>query len=97
VVVEVRPGVYEKNAQIAHIHGVRAPRYDGSLTADQCAEFSNLLVLCLAHHSAVDNRWDGEKHYPPALLRSWKEQHEGNNGPALADLALVFHAAEASA
>ena len=28
VVVEVRPGVYRKNAQIAHIRGVRAPRYD---------------------------------------------------------------------
>lgn len=89
VVVEIRPGIYEKNAQIAHIHGVRAPRHNASLTAEQCAEFSNLLVLCLAHHSAVDNRLTGERFYPPVLLRSWKEQHEGNNAPALADLGSV--------
>jgi hypothetical protein len=32
VVVEVRPGVYRKHPQIAHIRGVRAPRHDPSLT-----------------------------------------------------------------
>ncbi len=47
VVVEVRPGVYRKNAQIAHIRGVRAPRHDPGLSAVACASFGNLLVLCL--------------------------------------------------
>jgi len=37
VVVEVRPGVLRKNAQIAHIRGVRRPRYDPTLTAEECA------------------------------------------------------------
>ena len=29
VIVEVRPGIYQKNAQIAHVYGVRpgAPRF----------------------------------------------------------------------
>lgn len=89
VVVEIRPGVYQKNAQIAHIYGVRNPRYNASLSAEQCAAFSNLLVLCLAHHSAVDDRLTGERFYPPETLRDWKEQHEGGNGPALADLGSV--------
>jgi hypothetical protein len=31
VVVEVRPGVYRKNAQVAHIHGVRAGRHVASM------------------------------------------------------------------
>ena len=77
VVFEIRPGVYRKNAQIAHIHGVRAPRYDPMLTVEQCAAFSNLLLLCLPHHSEVDDRKTGEKLYPPELLRKWKADHEG--------------------
>ncbi len=89
VVFEIRPGVYRKNAQIAHIHGVRAPRYDPMLTVEQCAAFSNLLLLCLPHHSEVDDRKTGEKLYPPELLRKWKADHEGSNGPALAALGSV--------
>jgi len=89
VVFEIRPGVYRKNAQIAHIHGVSRPRFKQGLTAEECAAFSNLLLLCLPHHSEVDDRKTGEKLYPPDLLRSWKTNHEGRDGPALAALGVV--------
>ena len=89
VVFEIRPGVYRKNAQIAHIHGVRAPRFDPNLSAEQCAEFGNLLLLCLPHHSEVDDRKTGGKLYPPEVLIKWKTDHEGSNGPALAALGPV--------
>jgi hypothetical protein len=89
VVVEVRPGVLRKNAQIAHIRGVRRPRFDPTLTVEECAAFGNLLLLCLPHHSEVDDPKTGEKLYPPGLLRKWKTDHEGNNGSALAALGTV--------
>jgi len=89
VVFEIKPGVYQKNAQVAHIHGVRAPRFNPDMTPEQCAEFSNLLLLCLAHHSGVDDKRDGERLYPAELLREWKAEHEGSNGPALAALGAV--------
>jgi hypothetical protein len=89
VVVEVRRGVYRKNAQIAHIRGVRAPRYDPALTEVACASFSNLLILCLPHHGEVDDKKTGEMLYPVAKLTRWKTEHEGANGPALAVLGPV--------
>jgi hypothetical protein len=89
VVWEVRPGVYRKNAQIAHIRGVRAPRYDKSLTPEECAEFRNLLILCLPHHGEVDDKKTGEKLYPVGLLTKWKTSHEGSSGPALAALGSI--------
>jgi len=89
VVVEVRLGVPRKNAQIAHIRGVRRPRYDPTLTPEQCAAFNNLLLLCLPHHSEVDDPETGEKQYPPGLLHRWKAEHEGRNGPALAALGTI--------
>ena len=89
VVVEVRPGVYRKNAQIAHIRGVLAPRHDPGLSAVACASFGNLLVLCLPHHAEVDDRTTGEALYPVELLTRWKADHEGANGPALAALGPV--------
>jgi hypothetical protein len=89
VVVEIRRGVYRKNAQIAHIKGVHAPRYDPNLSTHECAAFSNLLLLCLPHHAEVDDRKTGEKLYPPDLLRKWKTDHEGENGAALAALGPI--------
>jgi hypothetical protein len=89
VVVEIRPGIYRKNAQIAHIRGVRAPRFDPGLSPEACASFANLLLLCLPHHGEVDDRKTGEKLYPPELLRKWKTEHEGRNGPALAALGPI--------
>jgi hypothetical protein len=89
VVVEVRTGVYRKNAQIAHIRGVRAPRYDPALSRAACASFTNLLILCLPHHGEVDDKKTGETLYPVETLTRWKTDHEGANGPALAALGPV--------
>ena len=92
VVYEVRPGVYEKNAQVAHIYGVKpqAPRYKGDFEGREA--WGNLLLLCLAHHAAVDNKKSGEKFYPPEILFEWKQKHEGSNGPALAALGTIDEA-----
>lgn len=89
VVWEARAGVYRKNAQIAHIRGVRAPRHDPTLTAEECNAFSNLLLLCLPHHGEVDDRKTGEKLYPVETLIDWKLDHEGSNAPALAALGSI--------
>ena len=89
VVKEVRPGVYRKNAQIAHIRGVRAPRYDPALSRAACASFTNLLILCLPHHGEVDDKKTGETLYPVQTLAQWKTDHEGANGPALAALGPI--------
>lgn len=92
VVYEVRPGVFKKNAQIAHIHAVKpnAPRYRPCTTDEERQQrdaFTNLILVCLAHHAAIDDKKDGERLYPPETLREWKRKHEGKHGPALARLA----------
>jgi hypothetical protein len=48
VVLEVRPGVYQKNAQVAHIYGIRpgTPRYRPDMPARERDSFANLLLLC---------------------------------------------------
>jgi len=91
VVVEIRVGVYRKNAQIGHIHGVRpgAARFDPAIDDEIRDAFTNLLLLCLPHHGEVDDRKTGEQKYPPELLHKWKIQHEGGDGPALAALGRV--------
>jgi hypothetical protein len=91
VIVEVRPGIYRKNAQIAHIFGVSSegPRYlEGLSEADRDA-FKNLLLFCTPHHGEVDDRKTGEQLYPPTTLHKWKTEHEGSNGQTLAALGRV--------
>jgi hypothetical protein len=89
VVLEVRPGTYQKNSQVAHIYGVRpgAPRYRADISAHERDSFANLLLLCLAHHEEVDGK-DGERRYPPDTLRKWKIQHEGAAGSVLKNLTV---------
>jgi hypothetical protein len=91
ILVETRKGVYRKNAQIAHIFGVRpgAARFRTGLSEGERDSFANLVLLCTAHHTEVDNKRDGERLYPPERLREWKVQHEGTNGPALATLGPI--------
>lgn len=91
VIVEVRPGVYRKNAQVAHIYAVRpgTPRFREELSDEERDAFSNLLLLCLPHHTEVDDKKTGEERYPPELLHKWKVDHEGGNGPALAVLGPI--------
>jgi hypothetical protein len=87
VVLEVRPGVYKKNAQVAHIYGVRpgAERYKPGMSAEERDSFANLLLLCLAHHEEVDGK-GGADRYPPETLLKWKQKHEGEYGSVLSGL-----------
>jgi hypothetical protein len=90
----VRSGVYKKNAQVAHIVGVKrgAPRYRECRTQEEERErdsFKNLLLLCLPHHAEVDDREYGERLYPPETLREWKRKHEGEHGPQLAQIGPI--------
>ncbi len=90
VVLEVRPGVYQKKSQVAHIYGVvrpGAPRYRSDMPAGERDPFANLLLLCTAHHEEVDGK-DGEDRYPPETLRRWKAQHEGAAGSVLKNLTV---------
>jgi len=89
VVLEVRPGVYQKNSQVAHIYGIRpgAPRYRPDMPAKERDSFANLLLLCTAHHEEVDGK-DGEDRYPPKTLQGWKAQHEGAAGSVLKNLTV---------
>jgi hypothetical protein len=91
VVVEIRVGVYRKNAQIGHIYGVKpgAARFNAAIPDEERDAFTNLLLLCLPHHGDVDDKKTGERMYPPELLRGWKTKHEGRDGPALAGLGRV--------
>ena len=91
VVMEVRTGIYRKNAQIAHIYGVKknTPRYDETIPDEERDAFTNLLLLCLPHHGEVDDKKTGEGLYPPDLLREWKTIHEGPDGPALSTLGRI--------
>ncbi|MER7420025.1 hypothetical protein ABT346_25150 [Micromonospora peucetia] len=88
VVIEVRPGVYQKNAQAAHIYGVRpgAARYREDLPAEERDSFSNLILLCLGHHEEVDG---DARLYPPELLRRWKADHEGPDSSVLSRLRVA--------
>ncbi|MEU4602468.1 hypothetical protein AB0F43_05770 [Kribbella sp. NPDC023972] len=80
VVLEVRPGVYRKNAQLAHVYGVKGARYRPDGPASVRDAFANLLLLRYPHHSEVD---DDEERYPPERLREWKQKHDGPEVAAL--------------
>jgi hypothetical protein len=88
VVYEVSPGIYKKNAQVAHIYGVRpgAPRYRADLTAEQRDLYGHLILLCYPHHGVVDDRRDGEQKYPAELLMRWKKNREGKDYTTLRTL-----------
>jgi hypothetical protein len=89
VVFEVRPGVYRKNVQIAHIYGVKpgTPRHK-PMPAAQRESFANLLLLCMPHHADVDDRKIGEHEYPADKLFKWKYDREGSDSDALSVLAI---------
>ncbi|MEU8313699.1 hypothetical protein [Micromonospora sp. NPDC049033] len=88
---ETRPGVYRKNVQIAHVYGVRpnAPRYKDGLPDSERDSFRNLLLLCLPHHSEVDDKKTGERLYPPETLLEWKRKHEGDLNAELSRIGPV--------
>lgn len=66
--------------QIAHIKGAEpsAPRYEITMTDEERAAFPNLVLLCQAHHTAIDRI--SPEDYPVAVLEAWKQQNEPNGG-----------------
>ncbi|MFI6458500.1 hypothetical protein ACIBF6_44010 [Streptosporangium amethystogenes] len=73
VIFEVRPGVYKKNAQIAHIYGVQpgSARHRPCHTPEEEQKrdsFRDLILLCPAHHAKVDDKKTGADLYPLELL-----------------------------
>jgi hypothetical protein len=65
------------NLQVAHICaiGTGGPRYDPSMLDLDRTAFSNLILLCAAHHVAVDR--DLQSRYSATTLRKWKSDREG--------------------
>lgn len=51
--------------------------------------FVNLVLVCLPHHAEIDDPRTGEERYPRDVLRQWKTDREGDNGPALASIGRV--------
>jgi hypothetical protein len=88
VVMEVSPGVYKKNVQVAHIYGVRgrAVRHQKGMGADKRDSFAHLILLCLPHHGAVDDAETGEENYPAELLLEWKKKREGRDHAVLSEV-----------
>ncbi len=66
------------NVHIAHIcaHSEDGPRFR-KMTLRERDSFSNLILLCKAHHTPVDRK-SNEKKYPEELLRRWKRDREGD-------------------
>lgn len=64
------------NLQIAHICALRpgGARYDTSMRDQHRTSFSNLILLCPAHHVAVDR--DLQNRYSANILRKWKADRE---------------------
>ncbi|OZM70297.1 hypothetical protein CFN78_25550 [Amycolatopsis antarctica] len=75
------------NIQIAHIHGLKrgSARFDETISVDALNRFTNLLLLCQAHHGPVDDKSKAAK-YPVKLLRQWKKDREGDFYDQLAEL-----------
>lgn len=66
--------------QIAHIKGAEpsAARYDITMTDEERAAFPNLILLCQAHHTAIDRV--SPQDYPVETLKDWKQQNEPRGG-----------------
>ncbi|MFJ2355612.1 hypothetical protein [Frigoribacterium sp. NPDC087798] len=67
--------------EIAHISAAypNGKRYDSSMTDTERAAFANLILLCTAHHKAVDK--DGnETTFTVEVLNQWKRDREGLSG-----------------
>lgn len=64
-------------SKICHIEAAskKGARYNSNMTDDQRRHYDNLILLCDACHTIIDNKENEEK-YPVNLLRDWKSKHE---------------------
>ena len=62
-------------SNIAHIVGEKldSPRGNYPLSVEKRNDYSNLILLCLEHHTVIDTHPD---EYPVEMLREWKRNHE---------------------
>lgn len=78
IVLFVR-GKPQPNYMTAHIRAASqgGPRYVREMSDAERSDFSNLVLLCLGHHNAVDGR-DRDK-YTIEVLEKWKTDRETAN------------------
>lgn len=86
-------GTPRMNVQIAHINALNdgGPRFDPSIPEGERNAFGNLILLCVPHHTTVDQESES---YPGDVLWQWKadredervEQLEGATGVTLRSL-----------
>jgi hypothetical protein len=78
VVVNTGRGGLRMNVQVAHIYGVapNSPRFRPDLPTSERDDWRHLLLLCLPHHGAIDDKSVGERDFPAAELLRWKREKE---------------------
>jgi hypothetical protein len=66
------------NAEIAQISGMSPglPRFEAGMSSAEANSFSNLLLLCKAHHAVVDR--NSSNQYTTNLLQAWKREREAS-------------------
>ncbi len=64
-------------SKICHIEAANegGPRYNSKMTDDERRAYENLILLCDACHTIIDNK-ENEEDYPVDLLKKWKKEHE---------------------
>lgn len=62
-------------AEMAHVVSAAddGPRVIPGKTNEEKAAYSNLILLCPSCHTEIDK---AEKHYPEALVQTWKAEHK---------------------
>lgn len=83
------------DVEIAHIRGAEegSARYDKTMTDAERAAFTNLILLCSAHHKMVDRIAPGAYHID--ILESWKAKNEDDDLATLAGAILTEGTIEA--
>lgn len=87
VIVEGSPTV---NLEIAHIVGLNdgSARAIDPMSIEERNQFSNLILLCHAHHKRVDSKRTRDE-YGKDLLLSWKSQVEQGGQDVLASYTMT--------
>lgn len=78
------------NVEVAHIYGVKpnAPRFRADLTDEERDDWRHLLLLCEAHHRAIDDPKTGADNYPAEMLLQWKAAREAALGVGMPPVTL---------